>query len=294
MAALTTGRFLVPSLSKVARTTLMMAGGLLLLAGCSPLALLDGLTPRDGYEAERGIAYGREPRQKLDIYRPETGVDPAKPVLVFFYGGAWKTGDRQSYRFIGQSFAKAGYVTVVSDYRLYPGVSFPAFVEDGAAAVAWVAEHIPHADGRIVVMGHSAGAYIAAMLACDGRYLVEAGTSRRSLAGFVGLAGPYSFTPDGENALILANPDGRPNMPTATVDGGEPPTLLIVAKNDDVVWTSNTDKLAAKLTAAQVPVTVKAYDDIDHARLVATLGTTLSGWAPARSDVLSFLKNRTP
>ncbi|MEI9983771.1 MAG: alpha/beta hydrolase [Aliidongia sp.] len=215
-----------------------------MLGSCSGLSLLDTLTADGGYVVERDVAYGALPRQRLDIYRPLTPADPNRPVLVFFYGGSWSSGARGQYRFIGQSFASAGYVTIVADYRLYPEGRFPAFVEDGAAAVAWVAREVPGAAGHIVVAGHSAGAYIAAMLACDRHYLDAAGPGRQALAGFIGVAGPYDFTPTGEIARIL----DPPVMPIARADGHEPPALLLVDEGDETVSPGNTDRLAARLT----------------------------------------------
>jgi acetyl esterase/lipase len=266
---------------------------LLLLGGCSALSLLDALTADGGYRVERDIAYGPLPRQHLDIYRPLTPADPGRPVLVFFYGGSWRFGERGQYRFIGQSFASAGYVTVVADYRLYPDVQFPDFVEDGAAAVARVARDIPGAAGHIVVAGHSAGAYIAAMLACDPRYLDAAGPGRRVLAGFIGAAGPYDFTPTGTTALILASPDGRPTMPVGTADGHEPPALLLVAEDDETVSTGNSQRLAARLEDLGDRVEIRRYQGPSHATLVAALGTALPDIAPARADVLDFLREQS-
>ena len=271
---------------------LVVGLAVMLLGGCSGLSLLDTITADGGYTLERDVAYGAFPRQRLDIYRPLTPTDPAQPVLVFFYGGSWTSGERGQYRFIGQSFASAGYITVIADYRLYPEARFPDFVEDAAAAVAKVAQDIPGAAGHIVVAGHSAGAHIAAMLACDDRYLAAAGVGRQVLAGFIGAAGPYDFTPDGTFAEILASPDGRPTMPVVPPDGHEPPALLLVAEDDITVSTGNTDRLAARLTALGDAVEIRRYNGPSHATLVASLGTALTDIAPARADVLSFLHER--
>jgi acetyl esterase/lipase len=263
------------------------------VSGCSGLDLLDVLTASDGYKLEPDVAYGALPRQRLDIYRPVDGVDPARPTVVFLYGGGWTDGERGKYRFVGQSLAKAGYVTVVADYRLYPQASFPSFLEDSAAAVAWVDKNVPGASGRIVVAGHSAGAYNAAMLACDKRYLDAAGPGRKTLAGFIGMAGPYDFVPTDTTAQILASPDDRSIMPIKTVDGGEPPTLLLVAEGDDTVHTGNSDRLAARMKELGDSVEIRRYTGLDHGRLVAALGTALSYLAPVRADAIGFLGTRS-
>ena len=270
---------------------LIVAIAALFTSGCSGLSLLDAVTADGGYTVEPDLAYGALPRQDVDIYRPLVPVDPNRPVLVFFYGGSWTWGDRASYRFIGQSFASAGYVTVVADYRHYPEARFPGFIEDGAAAVALVARHIPGSAGHIVVIGHSSGAYIAAMLACDRRYLDAAGPGRQVLAGFIGVAGPYDFEMQGPIAELLASPDGRPNMPITSIDGHEPPALLVVADDDTLVPTGNTDRFAARLKMRGDRVQIRRFEGTSHGRLVASLGTALPEFAPTeRADVLAFLQ----
>ena len=89
-------------------------------------------------------------------------------------------------------------MSVIPDYRVYPEVRFPAFIEDGASAVAWVCSNtnrIGDDAARLFLMGHSAGAYIAAMFALNSSYLAQGGMTTRELKGFVGMAGPYDFLP---------------------------------------------------------------------------------------------------
>jgi acetyl esterase/lipase len=154
-------------------------------------------------------------------------------VVVFFYGGSWQSGSRDTYRFLGSALARRGIVTVVPDYRVYPEVTFPTFLEDGAAAVDWVRDNVARYGGdreRIVLMGHSAGAHMAAMLAIDGRWLAKVGVEpRRDIAGLVGLAGPYDFLPIRDPTLqLLFEGANRPEtQPVTFVEGGEAPALLI-------------------------------------------------------------------
>ncbi|HEV2674975.1 MAG TPA: alpha/beta hydrolase [Aliidongia sp.] len=265
--------------------------GALALTGCRALDMVDAVTPRGGYSIERDQAYGPDPRQRLDVYRP--AADTGRPIVLFFYGGNWKEGSKNDYRFVGQSLATAGYVTVVADYRLYPAVSFPGFVEDGAAATAWTAAHLTRPDGTprpIVLLGHSAGAYIAALLATDKRYLDgPAGPGRRVVEAWVGLAGPYQFQPKDENARILASPDGRPNMAADAADAGTPPAFLLVAGDDEIVGKVNADRLEARLQALGVPVVRKTYPGLHHATLVGGLGSSFGFIGPIRGDVLAYL-----
>ena len=178
---------------------------LLVLSGCSPVQLLNALTPDSTYDKTVGIAYGDDPRQKLDVYVPHRPM-PGAPVVVFFYGGSWNSGSRVDYRFVGEALASRGIVTVVADYRLYPQVRYPLFLRDGARAVAWTKAHIREFSGnpqRVYLMGHSSGGYNAAMLALDDEWLAAVGMSPGDLQGWIGLAGPYDFLP-------IENPEVRP------------------------------------------------------------------------------------
>src|SRR6187549_1188408 len=114
----------IKSLARIKALTASLLAAL--LSACQPLNLVNLLVPRCGYDVHRDLAYGEDPRQKLDIYVPR-GLKAPVPVLVFFYGGAWQAGERGDYRGFGQAFASAGIVTVVADYRLYPAVKYPAF-----------------------------------------------------------------------------------------------------------------------------------------------------------------------
>ncbi len=247
----------------------LAAAALFVIPGCSPMSAINALVPEDDHQRTSGISYGPQARQKLDVYKPHA-VDGAKPVVVFFYGGSWKRGKRENYRFAGQAFASRGYVTVVPDYRTYPEVRFPAFVQDAAAAVAWVRKNISKFGGdpnRIVVAGHSAGAHIAALLAYDKRYLAEAEVPMASIAALVGLAGPYYFDPLKYVSLrgvfeTVKHPDEA--RPITFVRPGQAPSLLIHGRDDTTVWPENSTELTQKLKAARVPVRHVELEDVGH------------------------------
>src|SRR5690625_2083547 len=165
---------------------------------CTAQHLVNGLTPKSGYVCHDDIAYGELSRHKLDVYVPDRPA-PGAHVVVFFYGGRWEEGSRTAYRFVAQALTSLGYIAILPDYRLFPQIRFPAFVEDGAIAVKWVYDHAAEYGGNLdhlFLMGHSAGAYIAAMLALNDEYLHAVGSSRRLLAGVIGLSGPYDFKPE--------------------------------------------------------------------------------------------------
>ncbi|WP_339448776.1 alpha/beta hydrolase [Pseudomonas sp. EA_5y_Pfl2_R50] len=270
---------------------------LLGLGGCSPVKLLNALTPEDTFTRTSGIAYGEDPRQKLDVYVPRRPLVDA-PVVVFFYGGSWNSGDRGDYAFVGEALAARGIVAVLADYRLYPQVRYPLFLQDGARAVAWTRAHIATFSGnpqRLYLMGHSSGGYNAAMLALDGQLLGAEGMTPADIRGWIGLAGPYDFLP-------IENPDVRPvffwpdsppqSQPINQVSRGAPPALLIAATKDDLVNpTRNTGGLARKLREAGVPVQDVYYSRPNHVTLVASLSRPLRGLAPVLDQVVGFIRH---
>jgi acetyl esterase/lipase len=185
-------RGLVISLLSVLATLMAAAGGLYLYSPPKSLDVLDSIWPgeRGGRRVATGIPFSPGAEGKLDIWSSPVSAEGRKPVLIFFYGGAWVKGRRQDYGFVGRAYAARGFVVVLPDYRKVPGVRFPAFVQDGAAAVRWVHDNIERYGGdpdRIVLGGHSAGAYNAIMLALDARYLRSAGvdpTVIKAAAGY--------------------------------------------------------------------------------------------------------------
>jgi acetyl esterase/lipase len=268
----------------------------LLAAACSPVGLLNAMAPNDGIVREADIAYGPLARQHLDVYAPAPPAAAARsyPVIVFFYGGGWEDGDRAIYRFVGQTLAACGVVTVIPDYRVYPEVTFPAFMEDAARAVAWTREHIGTLGGdpaRMFLMGHSAGAQIATLLALDRDYLRAVGASA-PVAGVIGLAGPYDFLPL-ESATLKAifGPESEwaRSQPIAYVEPGAPPMLLLTGSADTTVDPGNTQRLAARSRAAGNAVTATVYPQIGHEMLIGALTRPLTFLAPVRRDVLEFV-----
>ncbi|WP_081996322.1 alpha/beta hydrolase [Croceibacterium mercuriale] len=266
-----------------------------LTAACSPLTTFNRLVPKDrgGVLVAKDLAYGSGPRERLDVYAPRGGCDQPRPVVVFFYGGSWNSGTRAGYAFVGRALAAQGFVTVVPDYRLVPEVQYPAFVEDGAAAVRWATAHAKDycGNGRsVVLMGHSAGAYIAAMLAVDPRWLDQ---TRTEIKGFVGLAGPYDFVPfdvDASRAAFGQAADPAETQPVTWADAGDPPALLLHGTDDTVVRPRNSEALAARLRAGGVPVDQRAYPKLSHVGILLALARPFRGRAPVLDDVSEFIR----
>lgn len=270
-----------------------------LLTACSRIDVLNATVPNDTYRLTQGLAYGPEPRQQLDVYQPMSPDSAlgakAAPLVVFFYGGSWSSGERADYRFVGEALASNGMV-VVADYRLSPAVRYPVFLQDSARALAWAiaqATTLGANPRRVFAMGHSAGAYNAAMLALDPRWLAAEGLTPSQLAGWIGLAGPYDFFPIGDPLSQVAfNWPDTPadSQPMAHVSGKSPPALLLAAADDTVVNPQrSTLMLAQRLRAVGVPVEAALFDGVGHATLVASLAWVLRSRAPVLPRLLSFV-----
>ena len=266
-----------------------------LLTACSAVDVLNATVATDTYRRADDQPYGPDVRQRLDVYQPNADVKNA-PMVVFFYGGSWSMGDRADYRFVGEALASQGMVCVVADYRLSPAVRYPVFLEDSAAVVRWAFDHAARfgADPtRIFVMGHSAGAYNAAMLALDERWLRAVGLSPARLAGWIGLAGPYDFLPIGDAKTQVAfNWPSTPadSQPLVHASRASPPALLLAPTNDTVVSAQrSTVALANKLKSSGVRVQSELFDSVSHVTLVASLASVLRGRAPVLERITAFV-----
>ena len=285
----------LPRLRAARVTALVLAAAL--LAACSGAAILDALTPRSGFTVERDLAYGPETRQRLDLYVPD-GAAADAPVLVFFYGGNWQSGSKDLYRFVGQAFASRGYVTAIPDYRVYPDARYPTFIEDGALAVGWLeAQPATAGERQVFLAGHSAGAYIAAMLALDERWLggAAAGAGCRRIAAVAGLAGPYDFLPLNDPVLeeiFGPGPAGPASQPINHVAAGDPPMLLATGADDRTVRPRNSVALAQRLGSAGVAAELIEYPGLGHIEIVAALAAPLRFLAPVLDDVDAFLRRQ--
>jgi acetyl esterase/lipase len=252
---------------------------------------LNATIATDGLSVQRAVRYGPA---AMDIWRPRTAT-AGLPVVVFFYGGAWQRGRRQDYPFVAATLARRGLVVAVPDYRLYPQVRFPTFIEDAAQAVAAARRHAPAWGGdpdRVFVAGHSAGAYLAAMLALDPRYLAASGEDRAHLAGMVGLAGPYDFLPiqdDDIRAVFASAADLRETQPVGHVDGRNPPMLLLHGAADTTCYPRNSLALAARVRASGGAAEARLYPRVGHIGIVLGFAPVLRFCSPALADLGGFV-----
>ena len=284
------------------RRPLLIAAALLMASALSAVAALPSAklaivnVPAQWFEGDivADIEYDPATGQKLDLYIPAERADGvSSPVVVFFYGGSWQRGRKGDYGFLGTALAERGYLVVVADYRKFPSVRFPAFVEDGAAAVAWVMARIAEHGGdpeRVFLSGHSAGAHIAAMLVSDERYLAERQVDARRIRGFAGLAGPYDFTPQARTIKQIFGPPARyPLMQTSRfIDGGEPPMLLLYGLEDGLVGPGNLERMEAALEAKGNCHQVIRYPDTGHIGIIRAFTWIDRDRPPAMADMLGY------
>jgi len=249
----------------------------MVFCGCSGTQLLNNLSPKSGYELVSEVPFDAPTGLKLDVYTPRHSGKA--PVVVFFFPGRWSMGDKADYRFVAKGLTSRGIVAVLPNYRLYPTVRFPAFVEDAAQSVKWTRDHIAAYGGdpdRIFVMGHSSGAHLAAMLALDEAYLRNVGGDRSWLRGMIGLSGPYDFKPG--SAADLSEMFGPPEdfdlaQPIHYVDGSNPPLLLLHGRDDNAVDVQNTISLTEAVERVGGPVQTVLYPKLGHGLMVASLAS---------------------
>jgi len=263
---------------------------LLSLGGCSPSYLLNVSSGGVPKAPHAGITYGDDERQAYDLYWPDA-ISENTPVLIFFYGGSWDSGRRADYAFVGNGLADDGFITAIVDYRVYPDVIFPTFVEDGAAAIAKILEKIGGKRATFLI-GHSAGAQIAALLAFDPRYLLRHGLIPcETIQGFIGLAGPYDFLPLRRNRLRKIFPESirEQSQPINYVSALSPPTLLIHGADDTTVLPENSLRLAEALKDDNVPVTIYMVEKAGHIKIIAAVAGALKTTAPIRPQIKQFV-----
>ena len=268
------------------------------LGGCSTLSVFAAVTPKDPARKLAGdMAYGPNPRQTLDVYAPKSPPAGPMPVVMFFYGGNWDSGSRAEYGWVGQALASRGFLVIVPDYRLTPQVVYPSFVEDCAAATRWAQDHAAEYGGdpsRLLLTGHSAGAYMAVMLALDDGFLRKAGVDYAHVKGAVGLSGPYDFYPfdvPASRAAFAGYPDPKATQPIAyAARPHRPPVLMIQGEHDKYVGPHNAINLDRDLKAAGNPSTLRLYPTLTHPDTVLALSVPFRGKAPILDEVTAFLR----
>jgi acetyl esterase/lipase len=269
---------------------------LFILTACSEAKFAIANAPQLTYKGEiiRDVAYGVHERQKLDIYIPQT-EEASLPVIVFFHGGRWSFGSKDQYKFVGLTLSKMGYIVVLPNHRLYPEVKHPAFIKDGAKAVAWVHENIGEYGGneRLYLSGHSSGAHIAAMLNADESYLKAYDLSPDIINAFAGISGPYDFEPEEPDLKDMFGPPSNYStmQVTSYINGDEPPMLLLYTKPDKAVHIRNLQLLKQKILSEGGMVETRIYQKGDHIDAIAALSWANPADLPIAEDMVRFFRD---
>jgi acetyl esterase/lipase len=278
---------------------MMRAALLVLLAlaagACSPRRLAEGLLLGSHFTRIPDLPYGDDARQRLDVYRPRNAREAA-PVVVFLYGGRWQAGSKDEYRLLGDALTRRGMVAVIPEYRLYPQVRFPGWVQDAAAAVRWAHDNAARYGGdpeNLIVVGHSAGAHTAALLALDERWLREAGVPAGVVRGVVALAGPVDTVwTDADVQALMGPAAGWPaTYPATHVDGTEPPLLLLHGGDDRTVSPGSSLRLAERVRARGGCARAIVYRGVGHVEIMVAAAVPRVTSTPVLDDVAAFVRD---
>ena len=271
----------------------------------SALSLVNGITSNGGVSVSKNIPYGNQPLQDLDIYYPKPLAQAMKaqgviseryPLVVFVHGGSWENGTKEDYAFVGQSLARAGYITAVINYRKAPEHVYPAYVEDTAKAIAWSYDNATsfYADPqRIGVVGHSAGAFNMMAAISNADFLAPYGVRPSDIKAVVGIAGPYSYDFRQFSSANAFAPDATPDevMPDRQIKGTQPPYLLLTAENDKIVYDVNTIKMTQALKDAGARVENGNIEGASHATSIGAMAPPLRWLNDVRAQVITYLDN---
>ena len=264
---------------------------LILLGGCSATEVVNSIS-KIFYRVEikKDIPFGEHISQKYDLYLPVQTQTPITktPVIVFFYGGSWNRGEKAEYEFVGRRLAAMGYIAAIPNYRLYPEVKYPDFLKDCAKSIAHLKTELTKTeylnykvDSSYIVMGHSAGAYNAAMLALDNRWIEEATGIAHQLVikGFIGMAGAYNIYPisDTEVQPVFNYPNYPPaSQPIEYTNKRNPPALILTPETDTFVSIErNSHALQKALQFAGNRAQIESIRGTDHITLIGTLSPVL-------------------
>src|SRR5262247_2589604 len=227
----------------------------------------------------QGARYA-DAKDKLDIYLPEDRRNA--PVIVSYYGNQLMGGDKSEDAHIGRRFAAAGFVTVVVNYRLLPAVSHPAHVQDAAASFAWVKRHIAEYGGnadQVFIIGYSAGAYLAALLSTDPRYLAAHNLSPRDIRGTVPVSAFYwverrGVAPDRDKSVWGNDPNAWVDASPAHHALAGAPNMLILYAERDEDWRreQNVEMAAAMKAAGHKSIEIAMIPNRNHATIWSRVG----------------------
>ncbi len=245
---------------------------------------------------KNNVSFGDLPRYKLDIYQPHI-TNAKTPVIIFYYGGGWDSGERQMYGFVGSALASQGYITVIPDYRLYPEVIYPDFMTDIGLAYIWTRNNIMPAGEttpKIFIMGHSAGAHMAALFTYNQKYLYSLDKKTPMPDGFIGLSGPYGYNPlthERSGHIFEKVSDETEVQPIHQVRKNAPPALLLHGKKDKLVLTLNAYRMRDALHAVGAQAEAIELAKAGHINLLLALSKPFRHRLLVLSMINRFISN---
>ncbi|MEH6457499.1 MAG: alpha/beta hydrolase [Cocleimonas sp.] len=264
-----------------------------LFVGCSSVKstdLINFVLPAGGYD-KKTLSYGNLPRQSLDLYTPKS-KQSKKPIL-FVYGGAWRDGDKQDFEFVAHALTGLGHTVIIPEYRRYPEVQFPLFVNDIADSIRYMEHQALTVLGEpldeVILMGHSAGAHTVALLTTDESYLKSRGIKTK-ISGLIAMSGPYDLDlKDPEVEPVFKNTTAKKTNPILNIRSDMSPVLLLHGAADKRVGPFNTERFASALSKSGVSVTTHIYPDVDHTKIIGSLAAPLRFLSDSYSDIKDFL-----
>lgn len=236
------------------------------------------------YVVREGIKYGDHDRQGLDHYTLKASNNPA--TVLFFYGGNWRSGRKQDYRFVADTLLKLGFNVIIPDYRLYPLVRFPDIRDDAIKALEQADDLVRDSD--LYLMGHSAGAQLAALLSLDQNLSLSHGR----IKGCIGLSGPYDFYPfTDDDHWDLFSPAScyQESQAVNYVQPEAPPLYLLHGADDARVRRGHSKSLMEKQQAVGGDASREVYPGLGHADLIVQFSRLHRDDAAVVQDVQNFI-----
>lgn len=249
------------------------------------LWVINGLARSVDYQVEKDVPFGPHSRQRLDHYK--LSQHETKPTVLFFYGGNWRSGVKHDYRFVADTLLTLGFNVIVPDYRLYPLVRFADIRTDAVAALEAAVTRTEGSD--LFVMGHSAGAQLAALLTLD----TSLSTASERIKGCIGLSGPYDFYPftDDDHWDLFSPENAYPESQAVNyVRPDAPPLYLLHGAEDTRVRRGHSKSLMDKQIAAGGRANREVYPGLGHADLIVQFSRLHRGKAQVVADLAKFIQ----
>ena len=238
---------------------------------------------------ELDVPYGKDPKQRLDLYFPVQKASNA-PVLLFLHGGGFREGDRKQYGYVAEPFAKQGIITIVASYRLTPKFSHPAQPDDAKAAVAWIYRNIARYGGNptaIYVSGHSAGAILTADIGVDLSWMDQMKVPRAALRGIVPISGPYDLAGWKDLNEYIPTQEAASSASALRHVNAPAPVAIVAYGSLESRFMGTSSDLVTALEAKGTKASLLVLDGKDHAGTVWELSDANS---PLTQAMLTMIK----